>query len=245
METGEIILIGSIAFIAIVTVALIYAWFFLNGLIKAAIEKYGTQITQTKVQVSIVKITPTASGGSISQLTISNPPGFSSPNLIVLNTISIKIDVSTLRQNPIIIKEITFRSPQVFFEINLSGKSNIGVLRKNIITASEFTPPRLKQAGEKETKLVIRRLIVEEGQIHAAISGLEGRQLTEKLPRLELANIGNERGGFSPKEMAEEIIAAIINPVDSAASELQAKTKEYLSHAFQEIISRSIYTWRP
>ncbi|ABA57485.1 hypothetical protein [Nitrosococcus oceani] len=231
METGEMILVGTIAFIAIVSVALIYAWFSLNGLIKAAIERYGTQITQTRVQISTVKIAPTAGGGTISRLTISNPPGFSSSSLIALDTISIKIDASTLRQNPIIIKEIIFHSPQVFFEISLSGKSNIGVLRKNIVTAGEFIPLRLKQTGKKEIKLVIQRLTIEEGQIHAAISGLEGRQLTGKLPRLELTDIGNEKGGFSPKEMAEEIIAALINPVDSAASKLRAKTEEYLRHA--------------
>ncbi|ADJ28893.1 conserved hypothetical protein [Nitrosococcus watsonii C-113] len=235
METGEMILIGAIAFIIIVAVALVYAWFSLNGLIKTTIERYGTQITQTRVRVSTVKIAPTAGRGTISQLTLGNPLGFSSPSLITLNTINIKIDASTLRQNPIIIKEIIFCSPQVFFEINLSGKSNIGVLRKNIITAGEFTPLRLKQAGKKEIKLIIRQLTIEEGQIHAAISGLEDRQLTGKLPQLQLTDIGNEKGGFSPREMTGEIVAALINPVDSAASELRAKTEEYLSHAFQRI----------
>lgn len=235
MEMGEMLLIGTLIFIVIVAIVLIYAWFSLNGLIKAAIERYGSQVTQTKVQVSRVKIAPTAGGGSISHFTISNPPGFSGANAITLDTISIKIDTATLTQNPIILSEVVIHSPQVLFEINPPGKSNISVLRKNIVTRSQFTPPKLKQTGKKEIKLVIRRLIVEDGQIQARITGLKGPQLGGKLPRLELRDIGDKVGGLSPREMAEKVMAVIINPIDSAASGLRAKTEEYLSNAFKEI----------
>lgn len=235
METGEMLLIGVIAFIAIVTMVLIYAWFSLNALIKAAIERYGSQVAQTKVEIARVKIAPTAGGGSLSHLTITNPPGFSNPYALTLDTISTKLDSGTITQNPIIISEIIIHSPRVFFEINLSGKSNISALRKNIITASQFIPSKQKRASKKDIKLIIQRLVVEEGQIRAGISNVQGSQLTGKLPRFEVTDIGNEAGGLSPKEIMEKMMAVLINPADAAASELRAKAQEHISSAFKEM----------
>jgi len=125
-------LIGGLVLLAILSVISIYVLSSLDGIVKDAIETYGSEATRTRVSVANVKITVETGTGTIHGLNVANPKGFSDPNIFDLAVINVKIDTDTVMQNPIIIDEITIRSPQVFYEISQSGVSNVDVLKKNL-----------------------------------------------------------------------------------------------------------------
>ena len=56
----------------------------LDDLVKAAIEKYGSEATQTAVRVDRVKINLVDGAGGISGLTIANSNSFTMPNAFSL-----------------------------------------------------------------------------------------------------------------------------------------------------------------
>jgi len=64
MKTGSKVLISSVLIIVIaLAAALYYVWTSLDSLVEAAIEKYGSQVTQTAVQVQEVKLQKTLAQG--------------------------------------------------------------------------------------------------------------------------------------------------------------------------------------
>jgi hypothetical protein len=225
MKTGNKVLISSVLIIVIaLAVGLYYVWTSLDALVEAAIEKYGSQTTQTAVQVHEVRLKETiAQGkGSIAGISVANPKGFSTPHAFTLGQIQTQIDIKTITQSPIVINEIIVAAPQMFFEINNDRKANFNVLKDNISRAMPAKPAGKQteaKAPETETKIIIRRLLIQDGKVQATIVPLDGKQLSTRLPRIELKNLGG-KGGSTPGEIAKQVLNVVVDRTRAAVSEL-------------------------
>lgn len=234
-------LIGAFTVIILLIVAAtVYVWMSLDSIVEAAIEKYGSEVTQTKVSVGGVKLALTEGDAAINGLTVGNPAGFSQPHIFSLGEISTRIDIDSLTSEPIVIKEIIIRAPQVFYEINAQGKANLNRIKQNI-TASSSKSVKSPKADERatagEVKLHIRRVLIEGGQISAKIAALDNMEKTAKLPRIELKNIGSKQGGASGTEIAEKILSALVKQVGPAVTKLGVD--KYLGRSLEEVQSQT------
>lgn len=225
MKTRSKVLLTSVLIIIIaIAAAIYYVWTSLDSLVEAAIEEYGSQVTQTSVQVHEVKLRDTlAQGkGGIAGISVANPKGFSTPHAFTLGQIETQIDIDALTPDLIVIDAITIAAPQMFFEINNQSQANFNVLKDNI-SSSIPAKPADKQAettsSDTETKLIIRRLLIRDGTVEATILPLEGKKLTTLLPRIELHNLGG-KGGSTPAEIAKEILDVVVDQTLAAVEEL-------------------------
>jgi len=224
MKTGSKVLIGSVLIIVIALgAALYYVWTSLDNLVEAAIEKYGSQVTQTAVQVQKVNLQRTlAQGkGSIAGISVANPAGFSAPHAFTLGQIQTKIDIKTITQSPVVIDEIVVAAPQMFFEINNERKVNFNVLKNNInraIPTQSTTRQTETKAPETEIRIIIRRLLIQDGKVEATVIPLD-KQLSTRLPRIELRNLGG-KGGSTPAEITRQILDVVVDRTRAAVSEL-------------------------
>lgn len=241
MKTGKKVLIGAVLFIVIaIAIGFYYVWTSLDSLVEGAIEKYGSQVTQTAVKVQQVKLRDTlAEGkGAIAGISVANPKGFASPHAFTLGKIQTKIDIKTLTKSPIVIDEIIVASPQVFYEMNADRKANFNMLKDNISRAIPAKPvtkeTETKTAGD-ETKIIIRRLLIEGGKIQATIVPLDGKQLSTRLPRIELHNLGG-KGGSTPAELAKQVLDVVVDRTRAAVSELgiEKQLKEAVDKKVEE-----------
>ena len=225
MKTGSKVLIGLVLFIVIAVAATFYyVWMSLDSLVETAIEKYGSQVTQTAVQVQAVKLQQTlAQGkGSIAGISVANPQGFSTPYAFTLGQIQTKIDIKTITQNPIVIDEILVAAPQMFFEINNERKANFNVLKDNINSAIPAKPAGKQveaKPSDTDTKIIIRRLLIQDGQVEATIIPLDSKQLSTQLPRIELHNLGG-KGGSTPAEITRQVLDVVVERTRAAVSKL-------------------------
>jgi uncharacterized protein involved in outer membrane biogenesis len=210
----------------------------LDGIVKAAIEKYGSEATQTKVRVSSVRISLQEGAASIKGTTVANPRGFDGPYAFSLGEIEAKINIGSLTGEVIVIDDIIFRAPQIFVEINVDRKTNLDVLKKNI-TSSASTTPTSKQANqqkEKELKLIIRRVLFADGNILAKVVPLNGKEYQLKLPTIVMKNLGEKTGG-TPEQIASQALSELTNRalaevkkkgIDRGTEKIKAKAKEKL-----------------
>ena len=222
MKTGSKVLISSVLIIGIAVAAVIYyVWMSLDTLVEAAIEKYGSQVTQTAVQVREVKLqeTLTQGKGSIAGISVANPSGFSTPHAFTLGQIQTKIDIKTITQSPLVIDEIIVAAPQMFFEINNDRKANFNVLKDNISRAIPAGKQTEAKTPEKEIKIIIRRLLIQDGKVQATVMPLEGKQLSTRLPRIELQNLGG-KGGSTPAEIAKQVLNVVVDRTRAAVGDL-------------------------
>lgn len=211
----------------------------LDSLVEAAIEKYGSEATQTAVLVDGVKIDLTDGAAGITGLTVGNPDGYALPYAFSLGEIRVAIDLESLQDEPYIINEITVLAPQVFVEINEDNKTNLNALKKNLSSGSTSAAGGEKSSttadgSAKEPRLIIRRVTFADGNIQARIAALNNKELQLKLPGLDMANLGGTKGATAT-ELASEILKRLTERasdvvkkdiIDAELNKLKAEAQE-------------------
>ncbi|HEU5360139.1 MAG TPA: hypothetical protein VFU42_03165 [Candidatus Deferrimicrobiaceae bacterium] len=222
MKTRSKILIALGIIAVLLAGGVYYLYSNLDRIVAAAIEKYGSEATGTKVAVSSVRIRLNAGEGSIGNLSIGNPPGFSSPNAVHLGNISIAVDTGSVTRNPLVIDRILISAPRITYEINESGRSNIDTIRGRVQAAEDEEEDRSPRRGRGkktggEKRIVIKTLVIENGEVAIQAASLPGKTLSAPLPRIELHNLGGKRGN-APGEIAAQVVGPLLGQAASAAS---------------------------
>jgi len=211
-----------------------YAYSNLDFYVKGAIEKYGTLATKTEVDLSGVHIGLTTGEGSLKDLKVANPAGFSEAKALSLGVIDVKLDPNSVMGNgPVIIREVTIDTPAVMFEVNTAGINNLQTLQKNVMAFASSAAGNSTEvktaAGEPAKpvrKVIINDLYIRNGQITISQPALlKGKVLTETLPTIHLANIGKAKNGALPAEVAKQVLGAI------TASASQVAMKDILKNS--------------
>lgn len=219
------LLIGVGLVIVVVAVAVFYVVSSLDSLVVAAVEKFGSEITQTKVQLKEAKIGVTTGQGTLRGLNVGNPKDFKTDNSFRLGEITVELDTGTITQDPVIIKKIVIDSPEVTYELGPKG-SNIDAIQKNVDAyMAQFKGKSSGQTKEKSSegggpKLVIQNLYVRNGKVNVSTTLLQGKKLGAPLPSIHLKDIGKEKGGASPGEIAEKVIGSIRQSTAKAVAPL-------------------------
>jgi uncharacterized protein involved in outer membrane biogenesis len=218
----------------------------LGTLVKAAIERYGSQATQAQVRVDSVTLSLTSGSGAISGVVIGNPAGFSTPSAFELGTISLQLDIATLNQTPVVIKEIVIAAPRITYERGAST-GNLETIRDNVrryagadAAGAPSRPSSGSAPSDGETrKVVIENLYVRDGQVAVTATALQGRTLSSRLPAIHLRDIGKDKGGATPVEVAQRVIGAIADEAAKTGLADLNRTVRELGGAVQEQIERA------
>jgi hypothetical protein len=206
----------------------------LDRIVTAAIEKYGSETSGTKVDVSSVRIRLKEGEGSIRNLSIGNPGGFTTPKAFSLENITVAVDTGSITKDPVIIDKVAISAPRVTYEINKSGRSNIDMLKKNVESyLDRKTKPAARKAGDDAgKKMIIRSLVIEKGEVSIKVAALPDRSLTAALPRIALSNLGG-KGGDTPGNIAAQVLRPLVNEAARAAS--SAGIEQYLGKEAEEV----------
>jgi hypothetical protein len=213
------ILIGVVAIVIVIGAGLYMLYSNLGGIVKAAIESYGSAATQATVTVDKVDLSATSGEGSIGGLFIGNPTGFATPQAMSVGTVLVKVDTSSIGKGPIVIKEIIITQPKITYERGATT-GNLETLQQNVTryAGAGKSSPAATPAGKDEPKVIIENLYVREGQIAISHAALQGRTLSSSLPTLHLKDIGRDKGGATPGEVAERVLGAITQQASRIAS---------------------------
>jgi len=219
----KIIIFSVLALVLAIAGTLVYVLTNINSIVKAAIEKYGSQAVKTHVRVSSVEIRLSRGEGAVLGLTVANPSGFVSPFIITLDTISIRIVKDSVTSTPIVIDTILISGPEVFYEMKADGTANVDILKKNLAESGSSKEERLQQSRKgKELRLRVGKLVFEKGKVHVRVAKLMDKPYIVELPRLELSDIG-KHGGVTPAEIAHIMATALIQETVKAVAMTQGE----------------------
>jgi hypothetical protein len=227
------LLIGSGIFVLAIIVTIVFLAASLDSIIKEAVEEFGPEVTKADVRLEEVEISPTTGEGALRGLMIGNPYGFATKSAFELGAVAIKIDIDTITNDVIVIKEIDISAPNITYELGDSG-SNIDAIQKNVdayLKTAEAPAAKEETSGygggggyvEEESsgpKLVIENLYIRDGNVNVSATFLGGKKMSVPLPTIHLKDIGKEEKGASPGEVAKEIFSAVGDGVTDAVSGL-------------------------
>ncbi|MCR4295165.1 MAG: hypothetical protein NUW21_06495 [Elusimicrobia bacterium] len=202
--------------LGVITAGAVSLW--LGRGVKLAVERYGPALVGAPVTVGAVVLSPWSGRGTMRNLVIGNPPGFKGAHALSVRSVEVKLKLSSLAGDTIIIESVVAREPEILYEAGAGG-SNLARLHRN----AEAARPREKAGpgeGSPAKAMLIRDLVVTGGTVGLSTTlGSSGVKLS--LPDVHLTELGGK--GRSPAQAASEALAAISGAAGKAVSGAGAK----------------------
>lgn len=211
-KTLKFFLIGLVAVAVVIAVVLGVAVANLDKIVKATVEKVGSETLGTEVTLASADISLKSTAGGLNGLVIANPEGFTTGNAFELDTVSLDLDLSTVTSDEVVVALVVVDGARIVFE-EKGGKINLQELLRNI----EQAPP----AEEEESagpNLVIREFRFTNAEARL-ISEKLGQDMNAKIPDLILRDIGTKGGGVTAAEAGRQLLTPLIQQVLKSAQQ--------------------------
>jgi uncharacterized protein involved in outer membrane biogenesis len=206
--------------LALLAVAYLGVLFFCGSLVRAAVDRFGPQLTGTRVTLAAADISPLSGKGTLQGLVVGNPAGWSNADAISLQRIHIEAVPSSLFSDHVVINDLEIDGPRFLYETKLVS-SNIGDLVKHIEGGKQNPQTQAQTSSGSAKRFEIKHLVIQGGKITLAIPGATSTVIS--MPRFEFNDLGSSEGGVTSAELAALIAKSLLQSV--AKSALQAVGK--------------------
>ena len=196
--TGVVAALAVIAFFALE--------FFLGSVVTAGVNKYAPQVTQTTVTLASARISPLNGHGTLTQLVVGNPKGWSENNLCSLGKVHLSVAPFSIFGDHIVINEIDIDAPEFNYETKIIA-SNIKDFANNIETVmggGQAAP--VKTVGGKPIKFEVKKFRLQNAKVRV---GVAGSAMLLSMPALEITDLGTKEGGIT----ADQLVVALMNKI--------------------------------
>ena len=203
----------------------------LNDIVRAAVEKVGSDMTQTNVSLNEVDIEITSGKGALRGFRVTNPKGFSDDDAFKFDEVT--IDVTTVRSDPVVIKEIVIQGPAVAYEFGDNGVSNLDQLNKNVQSKVGGGDKSAKKSGDSPN-IVIEYIYLRGGSL-SVVAPLLNEKLGVPLPTIHLKDIGKDGKGATPEEIADQVMQAILKGAQDAVTNAKIDVSKLTGVAMEQV----------
>lgn len=193
-----------ISLLVVLVLAVGVAFFYIDSIVKSGIEIVGSEVLGTKVTVSSVSISPLNGKGTISGLTIANPEGFTSENIMQLGEITVALNIGSLTSDVIEIAEVTVIEPLITYETKITT-DNMRALLANLPSTSESDVAE-DANGAAGKGIVIKEFNLISAQVNLVASIIE-QSFT--LADINLTDIGTENQAATVSQALEVVLRAL------------------------------------
>ncbi len=220
MSLGKKLLLGVGLIIAVVIGFLVYGLYNVDALVKAAIEKYGSEAVSSQVVVEQVKVNLKDAKVILKNLRVDNPQGFTEKTAFSAGYVEVDLDEDKLNTSKITIRKVLVKEPLVTFE-HANGEDNLSRLQKNAIAYAQKLAGsnNKKEDGASSTKVFIHNIDLMDGKIFLKDSRLMGASMTLPLPNIHISKIQTGPDGSSPEEIAGQVMESLFSSSKSAVGQ--------------------------
>lgn len=194
--------------------------YFMGSIVKTGVNRFGPQITQTKVELQGASVSPFSGQSTLSGLSVGNPPGWSSGDAFRLGKIHLSMEPSSVFKDFILIEELIIEKPEFLYETRFVA-SNVGDLLKNIEQSVGRRESQVKTKEGQPVKMVIRKLVLQEGRITL---GVGTAAMTLPMPPVNMTDIGVAENGLTPEQVAFAVMRNVTATIAGAAAGVLAES---------------------
>ena len=202
-------IVAAVAALAVVALVAAGVWLYLSldHVVKRAIEKYVPEILQATVELDEVKLSPADGVGTVKGLRIGNPKGFRAPHAATVRTVELALDPGTVVKDVVLVRRIAVDRPSITYEPGAKG-SNFDALQRNVERYVGAAGAGGQAKGGR--KLIVESLTIRNARVtYAPQVGRGTATISFDLPDIQLRNVGKERGGVTPGELAKIVVDAL------------------------------------
>ena len=176
------------------------------GIEKAA-EELLTQAVGTKVAIASIDVALIEGEMTIRGLTVANPEGFRTEHAFEADEVRIAVELGTLLEDAVVIREIAVEKPLVTYELGPDG-SNLEAIQQNVESAAGSGEASSRDAPTRQ--ILVEDLYIRGGRVAASAVFLKEKAWKAPLPDIHLENISSTGGGIAAADVIEEITSEIL-----------------------------------
>lgn len=233
----------------LILVALAVIYYLLGNIVRTGVETVGPEATGANVTLADVDLSLFSGQAALGGFVIGNPEGFTSKNAFELGKVAVGVDLVTVFDDVIIVKDIFIDGAKITWE-GWAGDNH----RKIMENIEKYTGGPVKKETDLEKKeppgpqkkVIIENVQFQNSSIAFVISGKQIAEL--EFPNLHLTDIGRKQGGQTIKEALQQMYQQIIESLGRAvtqnsqllqqkAAELQLMGKEMLQQG-KEVLEK-------
>ncbi|MDG2091271.1 MAG: hypothetical protein P8J61_09305 [Gammaproteobacteria bacterium] len=200
----------------------------LDGIVKTAIETYGSEAVGSQVSVGSVEINLTDGTAAIYDFSVANPEGFSDQVMMRFSEVSVAIDIATIRDPLIVVDSIVAREPYVLYE-SANGTTNVDAVSARFAGDEEETVAE-NSDDETDIELSIASILIE--NIEAQMAGAGVPDLSINLGDINLQNLQG-----TPDEIASQIMGPVTRQISvNAAGALLEATATMITDGLESAV---------
>ncbi len=206
MKAGKIILVLFLAVVLILGVGVWYLFHNKNSLIRELIIRTGTDVLQTPVSLEKVDIKLTEGSGELNVFAVANYEGYAAPNLIVVETVKLDLDPTSVVGDVIVIEELEISGISIVAE-QKGTSTNLQSLLKSL-SSGESSETTQDESESEDIKLAVEKLRFVNNSLSLATEDYGTHTLS--LPEIVQTDIGSRERGLTPEQLAAEIVKPLI-----------------------------------
>ncbi len=220
-----------VSLVVVLVLAFGVVFFYVDSIVKNGIEVVGSEVLGTNVTVASVTISPLSGNGTIRGLTIQNPEGFTSENIMQLGEVTVALNISSLTSDVIEIYEISVIEPLITYETKITT-DNMRALLANLPSTSEDTAPADPENAAGKG-IVIQEFNLNGAQVNLVASIIE-QSFT--LADINLTNIGTEDKAATVSQALEVVLRALSRGLLNADKPGLSELRESVEGRLQESV---------
>jgi hypothetical protein len=207
-----------IAILAVVAIAAVVAFRYgvgrLDGVVASTVERYGSAVTGTAVDVDGVALALTDGRADLADITIDNPQGkgYDTDYAVRIGHTSVALDIGSLAGDVPVIEQLTLSGALINAE-QRERASNLTDIQQHATASSGDAPPSTEPG-----RIIVKRFRLEDARVRLTSEYLDE---PEELPLADVVveNIGAAAGGATYAEAAEAMLLPVIAAARAAAGE--------------------------
>jgi hypothetical protein len=204
--------------VALVIVAVVAMSFYLGTIVTTAVNRLAPGIAQTKVVLASATISPFSGDGTLRQLVVGNPKGWSDADLCSLRSIHVNIDPRSIFGDHVVVRDVDIDAPEFSYETRFVS-SNVADLAANMAKASPPNAAPTTAKSAKPVRVEVRHFRLHNGWVRL---GVGSTALRIPLPTIELSNLGTSEGGITPDRLASAVMRSVAESIVSATTHATA-----------------------
>ena len=207
-----LIALGVIVVVAVIAVFVIGAS--LGGAVTAGVNQFAPKITGTTVTLGSASISPLTGSGTLTNLVVGNPEGWSENNLASIGKVHVDIAPMSLLGDTIVVDDMVLESPEFRYETRLVA-SNVKDLLKHIESVVGASTGETTPSDAPSKKIAVKRFILRDGKVTI---GTGAAAISVPLPDLELNDLGTPEDGLTPARLIAAVSKEIVGDILGAAT---------------------------
>ncbi|MFT4861570.1 MAG: hypothetical protein ACI95C_000780 [Pseudohongiellaceae bacterium] len=223
-----------VSLVVVVVLAFGVVFFYIDSIVKSGIEVVGSEVLGTNVTVASVTISPLSGKGTIRGLTIQNPEGFTSENIMQLGEVTVALNLSSLTSDVIEIYEISVIEPLITYETKITT-DNMRALLANLPSTAQDTAPADPDSAASQG-IVIKEINLNGAQVNLVASIIE-QSFT--LTDINLTNIGTENQAATVSQALEVVLRAVSRALLNADRPGLSELRESVGGRLQESVENA------